>query len=191
MNRPGLGRQSNLIAEQLGYYIYCDLFEWCNQEQLIYLSGISQSFLKAFDWVIKDIYVQYILEYFYEQVKVFCCKKQLIYFVKLFLKQKYWDVSFWRWGLRGACQGGHLDVVTLMIDNDATNWHDGFEYAGWGGHMNIVNLMIEKGGTDWHWGLRWACKGGHYDIVNLMLDKGATYCFSCHKSITEHLRQNV
>ena len=63
-----LGRRSNLLLSKLGrlcreqcnltslgYYIHCDLFEWCNQEQLIYLFGISQAFQNTFKWVTKDI----------------------------------------------------------------------------------------------------------------------------------------
>ncbi len=76
----------------------------------------------------------------------------------------------WNWGLEGACKGGHLDIIELMIDKGA-NW--GLEGACKGGHLDIIELMIEKGAKDWNWGLEGACEGGHLDIIKLMIKKGA------------------
>ena len=58
-----------------------------------------------------------------------------------------------------------------------------------GGHMNIVQLMIECGANDWNSGLSGACEGGHIVIVQLMIERGATYCNHCHKTIAEHTIQ--
>jgi ankyrin repeat protein len=91
-----------------------------------------------------------------------------------------------------ACNGGHLEIVNLMIKKGENNWNWGLRGACIGGHLEIVKLMIEKGANYWKHGLTDACKGGHFDsdnarstrfaydnarsrleIVNLMIEKGA------------------
>ena len=32
----------------------------------------------------------------------------------------------WKSGLFGACKGGHMDIINLMISNGAGNWDGGF-----------------------------------------------------------------
>ena len=38
----------------------------------------------------------------------------------------------WDGGLQGACQGGHLDIVNMMIYNRANDWNKGLHggYVG-------------------------------------------------------------
>ena len=79
----------------------------------------------------------------------------------------------WNWGLVCACRGGHVEIVKLMIDNGANNWNWGMGEACYGGHLGMVHLMIEKGATTWSWGLAGACFGGHVDIAAWMIDQGA------------------
>jgi len=108
--------------------------------------------------------------------------------------------DYWNYGLRGACRGGHVAIINLMIEKGADDWDDGLfeacrggnidivnlmiqkEVNFWddvlfgacqGGNIDIVNLMIQKGSNDWDWGLFGACRKGHIDIVNLMIEKGA------------------
>jgi ankyrin repeat protein len=80
-------------------------------------------------------------------------------------------LEFWT---LGACEGGHLPIVQLMIDKDAVWWDGGLESACRGGHISIAQLMIEKGACMWNVGLESARKGGHLDLVLLMIQKGAT-----------------
>ena len=90
----------------------------------------------------------------------------------------------WDWGLSGACYGGNMDIVQLIISkaskqntnqikylesqNNGTiqtsDWNEGLSCACHAGHMNIVMLMIEKGANDWNTGLHYACLG--YHMVN-------------------------
>ena len=81
--------------------------------------------------------------------------------------------NYWNHGLYGACHGGHMNIVNLMIEKGANYWTNGLTNACRGGHINIVKLMIEKGANNWNNGLCGACEGGHIDIVNLMIEKGA------------------
>ena len=93
----------------------------------------------------------------------------------------------WHYGLEGACKGGHLDIVKLMIEEGADHWNCGLAYACTGGNIDIVKLMIEKGANNWDRGLVIACIRGHIDIIKLMIKKGAIWCSYCGKSMKEHL----
>ena len=41
----------------------------------------------------------------------------------------------WNWGLKGACDGGHMDIVNLMISKGANVWDLGLRGACYGGHV--------------------------------------------------------
>ncbi len=79
----------------------------------------------------------------------------------------------WNWGLEGACEGGHIDIIKFMIEKGAHGWNMGLHYACLGGHLDIVKFVIEKGANCWNWGLEGACNGGHIDIVKFLIEKGA------------------
>ncbi|MFB5622743.1 MAG: hypothetical protein ACE5RH_01995, partial [Nitrosarchaeum sp.] len=67
----------------------------------------------------------------------------------------------WNWGLEGACKGGNIDIVKLMIKKGAYDWDSGLYGACEGRHMNIVELMIKK--------------GANYNYVRIYYDR----CFNC------------
>lgn len=78
------------------------------------------------------------------------------------------------YGIRGACRGGHMDIIELMISKGAFILD--LEYmACQGGHIDVINFLISKRthGWNWNWGLYGACYGGHMDIVLFMISKGA------------------
>ena len=79
------------------------------------------------------------------------------------------------YGLRGACEGGHMELAQLMIKMGADNWNWGLRGACKCGHMNIVQLMIKMGANDWDEGLWNACDGGHMELVQLMIKMGADH----------------
>ena len=119
-----------------------------------------------------------------------CCRHHDVIKIKKILKINLdLECLEWEWGLHGACQGGHLDIVKLMIEKGSNDWEWALLYACIGGHIDMVKLMIEKGAGNWNGGLKYACCGGHMEIVKLMIEKGATQCLSCHKSIEEHLKK--
>lgn len=77
------------------------------------------------------------------------------------------------WGMMGACYGGHLAIVELMISNGANRWNCGLAMACEGGNMSILELMISNGARDWNWGLEGACYHGRQEIIDLLISKGA------------------
>jgi ankyrin repeat protein len=77
------------------------------------------------------------------------------------------------WGFYGACKGGHLDIVNLMIDRVDLHLNHGLEIVCETGRRDMVDFFINKGNVDISWGLCGACRGGHLDLVHLMIEKGA------------------
>ena len=71
-------------------------------------------------------------------------------------------------GLFGAAEGGHKDIVQMMIDKGADDWNEGLAAAAFGGHIDIVQMMINKGATDWDLGRLAASLKGHQDITELL-----------------------
>jgi len=73
------------------------------------------------------------------------------------------------WGLQGACQGGHTELVQLMIRSGARNFRKGLTGACEGGHKDLAQMMIQRGANNLEWGLHAACKNNHYDIANMIM----------------------
>ena len=115
------------------------------------------------------------------------CKGGHIEIIKLMIKKGATRLDG---GLYSACEGGNLDIVKLMIEKGAMWWDHGLVYACIGGNMDIVKLMIEKGATRLNCGLYSACVNGHINIVKLMIEKGATRCGYCNKSMEKHLSKS-
>jgi Ankyrin repeats (3 copies)/Ankyrin repeat len=78
------------------------------------------------------------------------------------------------WAMADATKGGNMEIVKFMIEKGATNFARAMCYAAEGGEMEIVKLMIEKGATNFNTGMKTAARGGHMDIVKFMIEKGAT-----------------
>lgn len=80
------------------------------------------------------------------------------------------------WYFFSACEGGHLDMINMLIEKGVTNWDTGMIGACHGGHLEVVKMMIEKRGGASSFacdGLVVACQNGHMHIVEFMLELGA------------------
>lgn len=80
------------------------------------------------------------------------------------------------WGLRAACEGGHTDLVKLLIKkgvNGANCWNEGLYYACKGDHIDIVKLMLNQGANVLDHGFMVACDRGCVEIVKLMINKNS------------------
>lgn len=86
-----------------------------------------------------------------------------------FLLKKIVDVNF---GLRGACEGGHIDIVRKMISKGANDWNEALCCACEGGHLELAQMMIDKG-ADVNYGLQGACFSNHLELIQMMIDNGA------------------
>jgi Ankyrin repeats (3 copies) len=84
------------------------------------------------------------------------------------------DEYIFDWAMDEAAEGGHMEIVKLMIEKGATTFIDAMSKAAKGGHMEIVKLMIEKGATNFSIAMYYASGEGNMEIVKLMIEKGAT-----------------
>jgi ankyrin repeat protein len=79
----------------------------------------------------------------------------------------------------GACEGGHIELVELLIQKGIYNWSRGMWGACYENRMEIALLLIEKikssgDSCDWDSALGGACWEGHKDMALLMIKNGAT-----------------
>lgn len=82
-------------------------------------------------------------------------------------------------GLYGACLGGHIEIVHLMISMNANHWNWGLFGACLYGHIPIVDLMLSKQPNHLNGGLAAACLGKYMQIAQWMIANGADYCSHC------------
>ena len=59
-------------------------------------------------------------------------------------KQLYGIASRW------AAEGGHIDIVKLMLERGADNFYDIMYSASRGGHIDIVKLMLGQGADEFN-----------------------------------------
>jgi ankyrin repeat protein len=85
--------------------------------------------------------------------------------VKLMIEK---GATYFDWAMYNAARGGHMEIVKLVIEKGATEFNLAIRFAAEGGNMEIVKLMIEKGGTDFNWAMNNAVKGGHMEIVEYL-----------------------
>src|SRR3990172_8485493 len=125
------------------------------------------------DRLILKLYCRTIYFKFINDFKLCCINNYIISIKILSLANDNLD---WNWGLFCACEGGHRDLVNLMIEHGAYDWNGGLVSACKGGadcghcpHRDFVDFMIQKGANDWNWGLTGACMGGHCAPVDFMI----------------------
>lgn len=83
------------------------------------------------------------------------------------------DVN-WNIALKGACEGGHLDIIKFVLSNSSSNvdWKIALKIACKKGSNEIVDLIVSNTPTiDWKMGLQGACEGGHIDLARKIRDK--------------------
>ena len=113
-------------------------------------------------------------------------------------------------GLMGACEGGYVEIVKMMIGRGATvssncldracvgnqadlavfviessklNWNDGLRSACAFGSIELAKLVIGRGATDFDGGMFWAVNCGQVGMVDLMIEYGVTVCPWCKEPI--------
>ena len=107
------------------------------------------------------------------QVLEYLCLKNHRPLIELLIKKDIHKSLYLDYGLSGACEGGHRDLVQMMIDLGATNFNYGLQSACYRGHRDLVQWMIDLGANNWDGGLYYACHGRHRDVAQMMLDHGA------------------
>jgi hypothetical protein len=108
---------------------------------------------------------------------------QLLWDMDIKPKQSHPIYSVVNASLSHACRGAHLSTIDWVIERQPTYWACGVIGACEGGHLEIVKLMISKsqGMHEWDWYIRTAAEHGHYDVVKYLLQVGK-FC-NVHSSI--------
>ena len=78
--------------------------------------------------------------------------------------------------LLGAASGGHLAVVTVLLDAGATQLHYALRTAAANGNVAVGALLLDRGADiafEGHAALQTASYFGHLEFVRLLLDHGA------------------
>lgn len=104
------------------------------------------------------------------------CEKIHVKLINYFIA-KTDDVDHLNCGLRGACFGGHMEMVELMVELGACDWHGGLFAASEKGHLEIVEYMIRLGATDTtriNQSLDHACMHGRREVADFLANNGAT-----------------
>lgn len=106
------------------------------------------------------------------------CKQGNLKLVNKYILNCNCDWYDWNCGLEGACQGGHIDLVKLMILKGANRLSMGLYYACLHEHLNVVNFLIseiqsniDENNNHWNCGFAGACNSGNLELVNLMISK--------------------
>jgi hypothetical protein len=90
-------------------------------------------------------------------------------------KHRWW--SELNAGLEGACVGGHLDIVKLLIKHGAEEFHQALRFACIGGHLKIVRYLLLENEEHVNWdcniGLSYVCERGYRDILDILVTCGA------------------
>jgi hypothetical protein len=107
------------------------------------------------------------------------CRRGNIDEVNEFIKKNKNTVNY-NWGLVGACECDHIEIVLLMISLRAVCWEQGLYRACCRGNKELALLMISWGNNNfppnsevWNEGLRYAYYTGHEELALLMIEKGA------------------
>ena len=74
------------------------------------------------------------------------------------------------YGMYGAAQGGHKELVDLFVKKGANYWNSGMRGAAEGGHKELVDLFVKKGANEWNGGLLWSKT---ISLTIFFIDQGA------------------
>lgn len=103
---------------------------------------------------------------------LYACRMGHIRYINLIINSTtVQDTTKWNRGLVGACFGGRLNIVKLMITQGATDWNNGLIGACERGRFEIAELMIEKGAICWYDALSCACIGNYLETARLIIHK--------------------
>lgn len=72
----------------------------------------------------------------------------------------------WDWGLSGAVEGNHFNLVEYFVSKGAKDWDSGLANAARTGNQKMIDYFIKKGAKDWDYAMASAAAGGQEKYVN-------------------------
>jgi hypothetical protein len=79
--------------------------------------------------------------------------------------------NWWNWGMKGAAQGGHIDLVLYFVSQGACEWDQGRISATIGGHMDIVKYFVSQGANDLIVYLEWTKQFENVKLIEFFKSK--------------------
>lgn len=91
-------------------------------------------------------------------------------------------------GLFQASAAGHINVVTLLVENiEGICYQDGLDASCKYGHETIVGGFLNiKYDYNYDFAFSAACEGKHKNIMIKMALMGANKCYSCNNWVDHH-----
>lgn len=108
----------------------------------------------------------------YMKVKYLCVKGDIVTVAEMITKgviSKLVSNDSLMWGLYGACYGGHIELINLLIEHGANNWDYGLMGACEGGRYDVIFMMTARGASNFNMALDGACASGNIDVINIIL----------------------
>ncbi|KIE05650.1 hypothetical protein NF27_DP01940 [Candidatus Jidaibacter acanthamoeba] len=100
--------------------------------------------------------------------------------IKLLMSISSYDIS--NFVVEGFAMSGDIDL-TLEWINKGTNVHNAVKGAAEGGHEELVNLLLEDYRASIHNAAQGAAEGGHEELMNSLLARGANINFAVEGAI--------
>jgi hypothetical protein len=88
----------------------------------------------------------------------------------------------WLFGFKGACDGGHLSIIAVIMDegNDELDFTDALMYAASVEFPAAVEIIANTGKvTDWGRGLLGACSNNDRELIDFFITRGAKNWDEC------------
>ncbi|MBA8667792.1 hypothetical protein H1Q59_07805 [Holosporaceae bacterium 'Namur'] len=100
--------------------------------------------------------------------------------IKLLISISSYDIS--SFVVEGFAMSGDIDL-TLEWINKGTNVHNAVKGAAEGGHEELVNLLLEEYRASIHNAAQGAAEGGHEELMNSLLARGANINFAVEGAV--------
>ena len=106
---------------------------------------------------------------------------------------KFMNTKLYKAALQGSLESKCRERIIKLLKQGALA-DFGMRGAAECGHKELVEFFIEYGANDWNYGMYCAAQGGHKELVDFFIEHGASklnlgMCFAidyCHKELVEH-----
>lgn len=85
-------------------------------------------------------------------------------------------VNDWATGLYHACEHNFTEIVEFFVSktDKLEDLNKGLVGACLGGYIKMIDIVVAHGANDWNSGLSAACEGGRLEVAKIMIQRGAS-----------------
>lgn len=126
----------------------------------------------------------------YERALDYACRGRQLEIVKLMLRNVDITTGCLDYALMGACQGGDINIVQLLIDTSKSkSIHRQQQQMDEEEEDEEENEEECACSIEIEWGFESACEHNQCHLFQLLIDNGAEECDACGDSMEEHLER--